>query len=343
MRRNPRIGVTSDSGLCGMAKDNTDDNILINDLNTNKYKIGAWNMNGFMSKQHPENTEFKCDVINRLKFDAIFLSETFCRHDETISIPNYKVVQFNRQKISRRAVRGSGGCAIALSNQLLSNHVIIAKYFGRQDGILAVKLKCTDNDALIGMLCNFLPPESYRYGKDAESYFTDSSIVISDLSDCDLIVAGGDLNARTKCDLDYIPEVDNFSLARTNPDTDKNQHGNHFLQYLKNNRLLILNGRITPEHNNFTFVNPRGRSVPDYMYCSADHIQYCTSCKVLPVSDIINTYNLQLPHTLPDHSVLIAEFDLFSFLSQSVPSQNDPTTVKKCKKNIRKIDGKFMT
>ena len=56
MRRNPRIGVTSDSGLCGMAKDNTDDNILINDLNTNKYKIGAWNMNGFMSKQHPENT-----------------------------------------------------------------------------------------------------------------------------------------------------------------------------------------------------------------------------------------------------------------------------------------------
>ena len=71
------------------------------------------------------------------------------------------------------------------------------------------------------MLCNYLPPESYRYGKDAESYFTDSSILISDLSDCDLIVAGGDLNARTKCDLDYIPEVDNFSLARTNPDTDK--------------------------------------------------------------------------------------------------------------------------
>ena len=258
MRRNTRISVTSDSGLYGMAEDNTDNNVLINDLNTNKYKIGAWNLNGFISKEHPENTGFKCNVINRLKFDAIFLSETFCRRDETISIPNYKVVQYNRQKISRRAVRGSGGCPIALSNQLLSNHVIIATYHGRQDGILAVKLKCTDNNALIGMLCNYLPPESYRYGKDAESYFTDCSIVISDLSDCDLIVAGGDLNARTKCELDYIPEVDNLSLARTNPDTDKNQHGNQFLQYLKNNRALILNGRITPEHNNFTFVNPRG-------------------------------------------------------------------------------------
>ena len=130
MRRNPPISVTSDSGLYGMVEDNTDNNVLINDLNTNKYKIGAWNINGFISKEHPENTGFKCNVINRLKFDAIFLSETFCRRDETISIPNYKVVQFNRQKISRRAVRGSGGCAIALSNQLLSNHVIIATYYG---------------------------------------------------------------------------------------------------------------------------------------------------------------------------------------------------------------------
>ena len=63
---------------------------------------------------------------------------------------------------------------------------------------------------------------------------------------------------------------------------------------------------------------------------------------MLPISDAINTLNLQLPHTLPDHSVLIAEFDLFSFLSQSVPSCNSQTSGKKCKKNIRKIDGKFM-
>ena len=63
---------------------------------------------------------------------------------------------------------------------------------------------------------------------------------------------------------------------------------------------------------------------------------------MLPISDAINTLNLQLPHTLPDHSVIISEFDLFSFISQSVPSCNDQSSGKKCKKNIRKIDGKFM-
>ena len=78
------------------------------------------------------------------------------------------------------------------------------------------------------------------------------------------------------------------------------------------------------------------------MYCSADHIQYCVSCKVLPISDAINNLSLPLPHTLPDHSVLIAEFDLFTFLSQFVPSCNSQTSGKKCRKNIRKIDGKFM-
>ena len=63
---------------------------------------------------------------------------------------------------------------------------------------------------------------------------------------------------------------------------------------------------------------------------------------MLPISDAINTLNLQLPHTLPDHSVIISEFDLFSFISQSVPSCNDQSSGKKCKKNIRKNDGKFM-
>ena len=344
MRSNSRISVIGDSGPQCLVKqrDSTDLDILLSDNNTCKYKIGSWNLNGFSSNDHPENTVFKCDVMNNLNFDAIFLSETFCKHDDVISVPNFKVIQFNRRTISRRAVRGSGGCAIALSNRLLSNHVIVATYYGKQDGILAVKLRCTQNDALIGLLSNYLPPDSYRYGKDPESYFVDSSLVMSDLSDCDLIVAGGDLNARTRNDLDYIPDVDDVAKVRTNPDVDKNQHGNFFLQYLKDNCALILNGRVTPEENNFTFLNPRGRSVPDYMYCPTDHIQYCVSCKVLPVSDIINDLDLPVPHSLPDHSVIMCEFDLFSFLPRTQQPCKFDNVCEKPRKNIRKINDKFM-
>ena len=228
----------SSSGQQHLKDCGTYENPILN--NSTIYKIGAWNLNGFNCATYPENTIFKCNVINSLALDVIFLSETFCKNNDTFSVPNYKIIQFNRSTISRRSVRGSGGCAIAISNKLLSNHSILSIHKGRQDGILAIKLKCTDNDAIIGLLSNYLPPDNYFYGKDPESFFQDNSLVFMDLlQDCDLVVSGGDINARTRNDLDYIPDVDNHVTPRNNPDQDKNQHGNHFLQFLKDNRALI--------------------------------------------------------------------------------------------------------
>ena len=169
---------------------------LFNSANS-KYKFGAWNINGWYSFGHQENTEFKLNVINKLCFDAIFLSETFCKGNDTFIIPGYKVIQYNRKSISRRSIRGSGGVAIAISENLLCTHDLVTVIRGREDGILAVKLKCKENDALIGLLANYLPPDSYRFGKEPEKYFDDNSLVFSDLSECDLVVAGGDLNSRT--------------------------------------------------------------------------------------------------------------------------------------------------
>ena len=151
--------------------------------------------------------------------------------NDTFSITNYNVIQFNRQKISSPSIRGSGGCAIALSDKFMKNHVIVTTHKGRQDGILAVKLRCTDNDMLIGLLVNYLPPDNFHYGKDPESYFLDNSLVFSDLSDCDLLVAGGDLNSRTKDDLDFIPEIDGDTHLRVNPDLERNNHGKFFFPF----------------------------------------------------------------------------------------------------------------
>ena len=70
--------------------------------NTNKKK-GAWNINGIITKEYPENYLFKYNTIKSLNFDAIFLSETFCLRDETFSISGYKVIQFNIQSASVRS------------------------------------------------------------------------------------------------------------------------------------------------------------------------------------------------------------------------------------------------
>ena len=93
----------------------------------------------------------------------------------------------------------------------------------------------------------YLSPDNYRYGQDAEGYFNDAAVMWEDFLDCDLIIGAGDVNARTKELLDYIPEIDGSLIPnRTNPDKIKNSHGDCFLTFLKENRAIILNGRITP-------------------------------------------------------------------------------------------------
>ena len=317
----------------------------------NKYRVGAWNANGWKSVTHPENTTFKENVLKSLDLDFYLLSETHCFKNELLHINGFKNFQYNRAKVSDRAIKGSGGVAIALNNRLLTNHIIVAEYKGTYDGLLALKLRNIDSDSLIGIVVNYLPPDSFHYGRDPEGYFADNSVIWSDLLDCDLVLGGGDLNSRTKSELDYLPEIDGKLISpRSNPDTVKNNHGEYFLQFLKDNRALICNGRVTPELNGFTFLSVRGRSVPDYIYCPADHIQYCKSLKVMKVSEIIDLYKLPPPSSLPDHSLLIGDFDIstneeFISVTNSAIQQNQKlpnnATYIKGKKNVKKIDSNF--
>ena len=136
----------------------------------------------------------------------------------------------------------------------------------------------------VGIVAMYLSPDNYRYGQDAEGFFNNAVVMWQDLLDCDLLIGGGDLNSRTKESLDFIPEIDgNLISKRYNPDKTKNAHGDCFLTFLKENRTLILNGR------------KRGASVPDYMFCPVDHLEYCNEVKVLLISDIVNMSGIRPP------------------------------------------------
>ena len=120
---------------------------------------------------------------------------------------------------------------------------------------------------------------------------------------------GGDINARTRDLIDYIPEIDGGIIPkRVNPDKNKNAHADSFITFLKDNRAIILNGRITPEYNNFTFVSTRECSVPDYLFCPVKNMHNCIEMKTFLVSDIINDLGLAPPSSIPDHSVLSGRF-----------------------------------
>ena len=189
------------------------------------------------------------------------------------------------------------------------------------DGLLGLKLVNNETQFKLGILGNYLSPDNYRYGQDPEGFFNNASSMWQDLSDCDLRIGAGDVNARTKNLKDFIPEIDGNLPDRKNPDNVKNSHGNSFITFLKDNRSIILNGRITPHHNNFTFVSRRGSSVPDYMYCPTEHLDLCTEMKTILMSEIVNTTGFLPPQNLPDHSILIGAFKA-SLFNNDVPRIN---------------------
>ena len=247
-----------------------------------EYTICEWNLNGWFTNTNPYNLVFKKNVIKYLDSDFLILPEIHCNANQKLEILNYTVFQKNRFKVGRFG-RGSGGIAIAVKNDLLNFHKVLAIYQSGCDGLIGLKIKNRFNDLCIGIVGMYLSPDNYRYGQDAEGYFNDAAVMWEDFLDCDLIIGAGDVNARTKELLDYIPEIDGSLIPnRTNPDKIKNSHGDCFLTFLKENRAIILNGRITPQYNNFTFVSPqRGSSVPDYIFCPVDHLEYCTEVKTL--------------------------------------------------------------
>ena len=285
-------------------------------------------------------------------FDFLILPEHHCLPNETFEIDKFKFFQNNRPIFGGGARRGSGGIAIAVNDSIFETHTLVSVSKGA-DGQISVKLKNSLNDFMLGILALYLPPDNYVYGKDPESFFNHATVLWEDLFDCDLIIGGGDLNARTKDIIDYVPDIDgNLIPTRENPDKVKNSHAEPFITFLKDNRSIILNGRITPKFNNFTFVNPRGCSVPDYLFSPIDHLNHCTEMRTVLMSDIVNLLNIQPPKSLPDHSILIGTFitslyekcteQLFPTHFPNIIQINDElSSARKVKKNLSKMPSNF--
>ena len=312
-----------------------------------KYIVNEWNLNGYKSISNPYNTLFKQTVLTSMYSDFWILPETHCLEKDKINLESYTIYQYNRIVPSKNR-RGSGGIAIAVHNSVFETHILVGVFKGI-DGQLGLKLKNVLNDFLIGVIGFYLSPDSYIYGQDPENYFNEASVIWDDFLDCDLLVGSGDLNARTQEIIDYLPDIDGNVPKRTNPDKTKNSHGGHFITFLKDNRAVILNGRVTPELNDYTFVSTRGLSVPDYLFCPLEHFACCNEMKIHLIRDIINDLKIPPPQSLPDHSILSGTFlTSFFIFNKSEKSSFEPFNSnlidppkKPPRKNLKKINENF--
>lgn len=69
----------------------------------------------------------------------------------------------------------------------------------------------------------------------------------------DAVYLCGDLNGRISDREDCIPDIDG-TVPRNALDTGFNNHGESLLEFLKDSKCCVLNGRLSPSKDNFTSI-----------------------------------------------------------------------------------------
>ena len=169
--------------------------------------------------------------------------------------------------------------------------------------------KCTKYTFVV--YCCYLPPETSVWCNSNE-FFGHLMAQIYMYNDVDCIVLAGDFNSRI-CDIqDHVVEVDNVSNRHVIDKGRLNKNGEAFIEFLKDMKLSIVNGRVTPEHDNYTCTKSNGNSVVDYIVVPQICIDNCEMCKVLMVNDLIKEYGLESLLSQrckpPDHSIILLDF-----------------------------------
>ena len=278
------------------------------------------------------------------------MCETHLVQDESISIYNYSWYGFNRKGIHVRAKRGSGGVGILVKNSLIDQYFVVI-IDQTVDGILGIKFRNKFNNYEFIVFVCYLPPESSIWGRNSDAFFSHLLSLIFLYSETQCILLAGDFNARIGDLEDFIEEIDKIP-KKTCIDKVKNSHGNALIDYLKDSKMCVLNGRLNKEGDNFTSVTKKGSSVVDYIIVSHAALKFCNTFKIDQVTDIISNYNLHnflsSKCKAPDHAILtvILDFKIINMntkpLNSTVHQLEHVGIVKKKIYDLKHISDQFM-
>ena len=224
----------------------------------------------------------------------------------------------SRQVAHVNSPHNFGGTGIFLKSTLLSDFDVT--HDKSYDGIQVLKLKHKHSSMCLVIINAYLPPVNSVYGRNATEFMSHLLTNIYLHANCDAIYLVGDLNSRVGKMKDYIPNIDNIS-DRNVIDHVVNTHGEAFIDFLIESNMVILNGRISCEFDNFTRIHTTGSSVVDYVCTFFDNLTNCESFKVNSVRHLMDQLILQ-SDKIPDHSILELDFHM-NYCKNEV--QNDLT------------------
>ena len=169
----------------------------------------------------------------------------------------------------------------------------------------------------------YLPPEVNVNGRISQEFYDYLTNIIFRIDDNDFCLFMGDMNARCGNEADIVTIIDKDIPDRVSIDDTKNSRGTVFLDFLKSVNHCMLNGRITPDLDNFTCISHKGRSVVDYLFVGHESISNINQFSVLTVTDLCQSLNIQATRAMPDHSILSANVIVRHTVETHSPGSND--------------------
>ena len=239
-----------------------------------------------------------------------------------MDVDGYTWFGFNRTVKHRNAPKTFGGIGLLVRDSIYNEFRIstIDKSF---EGILGVKFVKNDADVSFIVYCCYLPPDNSPYGRNATDFFGHLITQMYINSEVNYMFFCGDINGRIGDLSDVVDVIDNLP-SRKSIDHIKQGHCDAMIDFLHDGKVCVLNGRLDPEKDNFTYISDKGKSVVDYIMVPHDCYANCKSFQVMTMSDIIDRYSLQSFISErckpPDHSLLVCHFTLEHYM---IHSEND--------------------
>ena len=115
------------------------------------------------------------------------------------------------------------------------------------------------------------------------------------------------MNGRIGNLSDILDDIDNLP-KRLSTDEVVQGHGEELLNFVKDSKLCMLNGRFGEKSNKFTYITDKGKSVVDYILVPHDCFARCMDFEILHVNDLLEKYDMMSLVSMvckpPDHAVL---------------------------------------
>ena len=223
--------------------------------------MALWNVGGWA--QYNDSKEFLEGTVLSINSDIICITETFLKHDNKLDLNGYTWFGNNRQQLSEKAKRGSGGVGAFINNDVLKYYQCEILDDSYED-ILWLKLhdkQNSDDNNVILCIC-YLPPEGSSRFVDPDDFYNVLLTKVYEFQSLGVLCICGDFNGRCGDIMDFVEGVDDIPVRNVIDET-VNYNGEQLIDMLINCNMCMLNGRSN--QNNFTSISTKGRAVVDYV------------------------------------------------------------------------------